>query len=165
MTVDAAETATTRNRALRGKVIGRVHATRLTGADTQWVLGETQANPGLGTVGKLISIKLIERFTSHGHFVEFNETHGAVLLVPEAQALVSALFGEESLQLLFGGVWRKVTHIEGIAGWVQVVRIRRGKTMTRSMLTTIRVSMTSHHSVTVDCLRKGGGRRRDPHAP
>jgi hypothetical protein len=165
MTVNASETATTRDRALRRKVIGRAHASRLTGADTQWVLGETQANPGLVTVGELVSIKLIERFTSHGHFVEFNETHGTILLVPEAQALVSALFGEESLQLLFGGVWRKVTNIEGIAGRIQVVRIRRGKTMTRSMLITIRVSMTSHHSIAVDSLRKGGGRRRDPHAP
>lgn len=123
MAVHTAQIVASWSPAWSGKRIGRVHATRLTRTNTQRVFGETQTNASLDAVGQLVAIQLIECLAGHSNFVKLHETHWSILFVSETQSLVSALLGEQSLELLLGCVWREITDVECVAWRVEVVRV------------------------------------------
>lgn len=97
----------------------------LSGANTQWVLGEAKSNPAFDRVVKRLSVKLIESSRGVRDIFEFDKAHWSILLGAEAETLVATLFGEHSLELVFGRINWQVTDVESIAGWVLVSWVDR----------------------------------------
>lgn len=106
----------------------------LTTPDTKRILREAQSNPTFDAVVKWLAVELIQSLGRKRRVLKFNKAHGAVLLGPETETLVSALLGKDGLQLVLGRVNREVSNVESIAGRVLIGRIHGRIVGTMEML-------------------------------
>lgn len=154
----SAQTATSGHRDLGCHAIRCVIGAWLARSNAKRVFRETQTNPGFDAVGKLVPIQLVQRLARRTHVIKLNETHGPILFIAEAEALVPPLFGKEGLQLLFRRVRRQIANVKGIAGRIHVVRVGSGEAMASLVRMRVRVRMRVAQIVGHRLLREGTGR-------
>lgn len=145
--VDRTNVVVSGDNTLLRKVVVVRHAAWLTGTHTQGILGKAETDAGLDTVRQLVPVKLVECLAGHGHLIKFHEAHGPVLLVAKTKPLVPTLFRKQRLELLFRGVWRQVTYVQGVAGRVQVIWVGGGEAMAGIVLVAVVESMTPAYTV------------------